>query len=130
MFICCTILILLVSLSMSIIFVVPIKDIISSNLSSDEQIRHFFENKLPEIVVNNIVFDFSGVEFMNYSSALQYINCKFKSKSKILREINMPDNLKSLLESALYEVEQFGQNKINKKIESILIRNLSKQDTK
>lgn len=93
---------------MVIIYVICIKDIVSSSeLLDSENARYFFDDEISSLIVNYILIDFTGVELMNQSFALQYLTSKqYMNEKKTIREINLPENI--------YKTLQRAQKKMNK----------------
>lgn len=71
---------------------------------SDNQSINFFREVLSNSIVNNIVIDFSGIDFISNSFAKQYIICKQQSKSKRFREINMSSEINCLINTNIQEI--------------------------
>jgi len=102
---------------MTILYVISIKDVISPSLVSSNKALDFFENHLSNIVVDNVVVDFSGVKSISRSFAYQYLTCKYQYKRKKLREINVPSSINSILKLELQAMELSNQETINNKKE-------------
>lgn len=90
---------------MVIIYVICIKDTISQSLTSTEQALSFFQEVLYNVIVNTVVIDFSGVGFMSSPFAKQYVICKNQSKTRKIMEINMSNDINTLIKSNLQEIE-------------------------
>lgn len=100
---------------MTIMYVIPIKNAISARLLYSKEVLCFFQRELSKIAVDNIVIDFSDVKSMSHSFAHQYVTCKYQSKRKKIREINVPDNINILLELTRQEIDQSNLQIMNKK---------------
>ncbi|CAN5797229.1 hypothetical protein BH23THE1_BH23THE1_36160 [soil metagenome] len=94
---------------MTILYVISIKDVISSRLVSSNKVLDFFKNELTNIVVDNVVVDFAGVESISRSFAYQYLTSKLQSKGKKIREISVPNNINAILKSELQTIEVSNQ---------------------
>ena len=100
---------------MTIIYVIFIKDAISSKLLTSKKALYLFEKELSEVVVDHLIIDFSQVESISHSFAYQYLVCKNKSKKKI-REINVHENICRVIKSAQQEIDTANRKiKIKKK---------------
>ena len=100
---------------MAILYVISIKNVISARLVSSNKVLDFFENELTNMVVDNVVVDFSQVESISHSFAYQYLECRNKSKKKV-REINVHENICREIKSAQQEIDAANREiKIKKK---------------
>jgi hypothetical protein len=100
---------------MAILYVISIKNVISARLVSSNKVLDFFENELTNIVVDNVVVDFSGVESISRSFAYQYLTCKHQCKGKKIREISVPSNIDTILKLELQAIELSNQVIVKKK---------------
>lgn len=76
---------------------IMISDEINSNLTIRGCAKVFFDhiNTIPD---ENILINFEGSEYISRSFAQEYLKQK-RITSKNIEEINIPDNIKSLLET-------------------------------
>lgn len=101
---------------MTIMYVISIKNVISPRLLYNKEALYFFQRELSKIVVDNVVIDFSDVKSMSSSFARQYVTCKIQIKRKKIREINVPDNINTIIELARQDIDdQSTQQIMNKK---------------
>lgn len=89
---------------MTSIYVVSIKDIVSSHLTIDNKAQFFFENDLSKIIIDRIVVDFSQVKSISNSFAYQYLVSKKASKMKVI-EINVPHFVCQVMNLMQSEIE-------------------------
>lgn len=99
---------------MTIIWVVSIKNIISSSSESldGDGVKHFFSDEISKIIVDHVLIDFSEVKSLNDSFASQYLSSKdeFKGK-KVIREINISENICKVFQTAQKEIEKSNRKK-------------------
>lgn len=93
---------------MTIVYVISIRHIISSpELFNANGARSFFANEISKIIIDHIVIDFSTIESMSHSFALQYLASKneFKEK-KFIKEINLSENVCKIILKAQKDIDK------------------------
>jgi hypothetical protein len=75
----------------------------------------FFKNELTNIVVDNVIMDFSGVKSISRSFAYKYLTCKHQCKGKKIREISVPNNINEILKLELQTIELLNQVIVKKR---------------
>lgn len=85
---------------MSIIYVLFIKDIISTNLTAKPDIDKILNEELFYLPYDEIIVDFSGVSLMSRDFANHYLLNRSKS-TKVVHEVNVPLNLQNILDTAV-----------------------------
>lgn len=110
---------------MAIIYVISIKNIISTELSQGKEAKHFFEDELPNIVVKHILVDFSDVNVITGEFAYQYLDRKHKIKDKkMIREVNKSESICKVFIRVQKEIDknskEHNENKNRKKELSII----------
>ena len=82
---------------MSIIYVVFIKDIFSSNLVAIPNIDNKLDKEVFNLHYEEIIVDFSGVYTMSSDFANHYLSNKSKS-GKTIHEVNVPPSFQNLFD--------------------------------
>ncbi|MGD9533506.1 MAG: hypothetical protein AB7V56_07040 [Candidatus Nitrosocosmicus sp.] len=85
---------------MSIIYVLFIKDIISTNLTTKLNTDKMLKENLFDLPYDEIIVDFSGVNSMSRDFTNYYLLNKSKS-NKVFHEVNIPLNLQDVLDTTV-----------------------------
>lgn len=85
--------------AMSPIYVLNVKDILSTNLRPKHTIDKILEKGLFNLPYDEIIVDFSGVNSISPEFATQYLLCKSKTRKEV-HEVNVPLNLREALYNA------------------------------
>ncbi|MGE0690706.1 MAG: hypothetical protein AB7O87_08930 [Candidatus Nitrosocosmicus sp.] len=86
--------------AMSIIYVLFIKDIISTNLTTKLNTDKMLKENLFDLPYDEIIVDFSGVNSMSRDFTNYYLLNKSKS-NKVFHEVNIPLNLQDVLDTTV-----------------------------
>ncbi|HET6589326.1 MAG TPA: hypothetical protein VFG45_04090 [Candidatus Nitrosocosmicus sp.] len=102
---------------MAIIYVISVKNaLLTPDLSNSESAKQFFTHIISEIIVDNIVIDFSGVRQMNHSFALQYLKSKQSvSLKKVIKEICVPKSVCQMIKVAQKKIDRSALKPLYKK---------------
>jgi hypothetical protein len=101
---------------MTIVYVISIKNFISSpELFDATDVRSFFADEISKIIIEHIVIDFSKIESISHSFALQYLAIKneFKGK-KIIKEINLSENVCKIILKAQKDIDNSNKKDKNR----------------
>lgn len=91
---------------MPIIYVIRIRDIFASNLTTISGIDNKLDKAIFNLPYGEIVVDFSDISMMSPEFVDHYLLNKFKS-GKVIREVNMPQALQKMFETTTFKLEQY-----------------------
>jgi hypothetical protein len=90
-------------IGMSVLYVECIKDLLSFTLTLRPDTIKVLEKTILNIPFDEIVIDFSGVRSMSFEFAKEYLSFKKKS-NKAITEVNLPLDLRPMIDKALESV--------------------------
>jgi anti-anti-sigma regulatory factor len=100
---------------MTAIYVISIKNVISSELLGSDTAKLFFTDELSKIIVDHILVDFSQVKTMDHIFALQYLTSKQDiDRNKVIKAVNIPENIFRVFQAAQKEIEKSNRKNKNK----------------
>lgn len=106
------------------IYVISIKNVISSELLGSDTAKLFFTDELSKIAVDHILVDFSQVKTMDHTFAFQYLTSKQGfNRNKVIKSVNMSENIYRVFQAAQKEIENSKRKNNNKNKEIIRTAN-------
>ncbi|WP_148686291.1 hypothetical protein [Candidatus Nitrosocosmicus hydrocola] len=80
-------------MALSIVYVIFIKDILTSRLIVTPEVCKVLEEKISRVPYNEIIIDFSIVRSMSHDFVKKYISMKKGRSDKQIHEVNIPLHL-------------------------------------
>ena len=86
--------------AMSVIYVIFIKDILSSRLTLETDTGAILEREIFNIPYDEICIDFSNIESLSPAFVNQYLLRKYRSE-KMINEVNISPDLEELMDNTV-----------------------------
>lgn len=90
-------------IKMSVLYVEYITNLFSSTLVLRPNTKKELEKTILDIPFDEIIFDFSGVEYMSIEFAKEYMSIKHRT-TKIVNEVNIPLAFEPIMLKALESI--------------------------
>ncbi len=86
--------------AMSVIYVIFIKDLLSTRLTLETDTSAILEREISNIPYDEICIDFSNIKTISPAFVNQYLLYKYRSE-KMINEVNISPDLEELMDTAL-----------------------------
>lgn len=86
--------------AMSVIYVIFIKDLLSTRLTLETDTNTILEREIFKIPYDEICIDFSNIKSLSPAFVKQYLLHKFRSE-KVINEVNISPDLEELMDTAV-----------------------------